>query len=178
MKKRLAISCYSVAWVLAGVSLLSSCSDDDEEEETATYPVEILGVWQGVTMDVDSEVEGGLDMRPSEDDSDETDDASDVLSVDITDVRIAINPNWTVVTYEYDSNLDQWDYTDRGYWNYSDGKFYLTSSRGQVTVYTVNSLSLSTLVLSCTETETDEEGGKRTVTTTTTYRRIDETSGE
>lgn len=99
----------SLKWVVAvfiAVSSVSSCGfADDDDEAPATYPIEILGVWQGVDAAITvSGPDGGISEEHTE---------------SLADIRIAINANGTCVTYGL-SEVGEWRERDRSFWKYDD----------------------------------------------------------
>ena len=135
---------------------VASCGFDDDDEVEATYPMELLGSWTGVDAVVSATTDGG---EPVE------------TTTDLSGSRIAINPNGTFVTYENAVGADKWQEQERGFWAYKDAMLYVTSRRGDDTAYSVDVLTNYSLVLTSTQTDTDDEGVKTVVRTTAKYTR-------
>lgn len=133
-----------------------SCGFDDDDETEATYPMELLGSWTGEDAVISVTTGGG---EPVE------------TTTDLSDTRIAINPNGTFVTYEKTSGVDKWREQERGFWAYKEGSLLVSSGRGDDTTYSVDLLTSYTLVLTTTQSDTDEAGVKTVTRTTATYAR-------
>ncbi len=134
----------------------ASCGFDDEDDVEATYPMELLGSWTGVSAEVSVTVDGAEPVT---------------TTADLSDMRIAINPNGTFVTYGKAEGGDTWREEDRGFWSYKESKLYVTSKGGRDMVYSVDVLTAYSLVLTSTHADTGEDGVKTVTRNTATYNR-------
>jgi len=151
---------FALAMVALGCLELTSCgfSDDEEDNPGITYPLELLGGWQGVTrMEVLTD-EHGM-STPDQ-----------VTETTIEDERIAINPNGTIVGYKLTGSVN-WTEASRGFWIYSEDKLLVSDRNGNV-VYNVLKLDNSALSISHSVAETGDDGKKYTRTITSGYTRL------
>lgn len=151
-------------WILAlvmgvvGCLGFASCGSDEEENPGITYPIELLGAWQGDTRMEAVADENGF-STPEQ-----------VTETSIEKERIAINPNGTLVGYEQLDN-GTWREASRGFWIYADGKLLVSGRSGDV-VYKILTLDGVALVVSQSEQFTDDDGKKFTRTITSHYSRL------
>lgn len=134
------LSCLMALIFTAGLNSCGFTDDDDEPE--STYPLELLGVWDGVSRQISVKDAGGeSDEQPE---------------VDLSDFRVSINANGTIVGYERSVGQD-WREISRGFWLYSDGRMVVSDRTGD-RLYVVRDLTADRLVLSSSEKMTDESG--------------------
>lgn len=133
-----------------------SCGFDEDDDVEATYPAELLGAWSGVDAVISVTIDDG---EPVE------------TITDLSRSHIAINPNGTFVSYDNVESADKWQEKERGFWAYKEGRLYVTSNRGDDKMYSVDLLTAYSLVLTSTQTDTDDEGVKTVIRTTATYSR-------
>lgn len=149
--KNLILKLLVCLMALISTAGVTSCVSDDDEEE-ATYPSELLGIWDGVTRQITVTDADGNTLEDTE--------------TPISTFRYSINTNGTIVGYERAAGKD-WREISRGFWAYGDGRL-LVSERSGDKLYVVLTLEYDRLVISSTAKvldENDEETGSTRVTT-------------
>lgn len=102
-----------------GVFAMASCGfSDNDDDDPPTYPIELLGTWQG--SDAEITVEG-----------DET-----VSTESLSDIRLVINPNGTFLIYER-NEIGEWREKSRSFWQYNDKKLYVINGNSITANYDV-----------------------------------------
>lgn len=148
----------AMVMLLAMSVAVASCGNADDGMETeATYPMELLGIWDGMDRQVTvTDADGQTEDFPV---------------TDINNYRIAVNANGTLVTYERSAGSD-WREISRAFWLYNENRLLVTDKDGD-RLYVVRELKGDRLVLSGSQKQYDSDGVATggVVTTTDTFRR-------
>ncbi len=127
---------FSVKWLLTvflPVVALSSCGfSDDDEVEPPTYPIELLGSWQGVDAEISTDGDKG--------------DAGLDYTESLENIRVIINPNGTFVTYE-ENITGEWREKNRSFWKYKDKILYVFDNKANIVEYEVVKLDYYNLTI-------------------------------
>lgn len=126
-------------WLLLtffAVAAVSSCGFDDDDAEPPTYPIELLGVWQGV----------GAEITVADPEGTEGEKRTESLE----NIRVAINPNGTFVTSECDET-GKWREKDRSFWSYKDGSLLVFDGSMVIADCKVTTLDTYNLILKSVE---------------------------
>lgn len=138
----------NVKWLLTAflaVAAVTSCGfDNNDDDEPATYPLELLGAWQGVDITVTVTDPEGVDS-PSQTES-------------LANHRIVINSNGTVVTYGLNSS-GEWREDDRAFWKYKDKVLQLVNKDSKISQYNVLTLDNYRLTLKSVTSDAPNSGG-------------------
>ncbi|MDE6527946.1 MAG: lipocalin family protein [Muribaculaceae bacterium] len=122
-------------WLLAMFVVLaavSSCGFDDDETQPDTYPLELLGTWEGTDAEITVTDAEGVECG--------------VRTESLENIRVVINPNGTFVTYECDET-EKWREKDRSFWQYKDGTLFVFDGGETIQNYNVTKVTSDYLVL-------------------------------
>ena len=138
---------FSVKWLLTvflPVVALSSCGfSDDDEVEPPTYPIELLGSWQGVDAEISTDGDKG--------------DAGLDYTESLENIRVIINPNGTFVTYE-ENITGEWREKNRSFWKYKDKILYVFDNKANIVEYEVVKLDYYNLTIKSSASVADGGG--------------------
>lgn len=122
-------------WLLAMFVVLaavSSCGFDDDETQPDTYPLELLGTWEGTDAEITVTDAEGVECG--------------VRTESLENIRVVINPNGTFVTYECDET-GKWREKDRSFWQYKDATLFVFDGGETIQNYNVTKVTSDYLVL-------------------------------
>lgn len=108
--------------LLMPMMLVSCLSDSDETTTgTATYPMQLLGVWDGVSMYADdSAANDKTDGDKSDSSEVDAKAATEEAELDITNVRLAIDYMGYVYVWTRENENSEYKENTFGVWVYSD----------------------------------------------------------
>lgn len=154
---------FSILFALLLMSVtFASCGS--EEEVSANFPTELLGMWEGVSVEDDTPA-----IKPGE-------DVADVVApaTGISDTRLLFDLSGVVVVLNRTlPGIDEWKEVNRGAWLYSaTGKLLLSFKKDEIITCTIAKLDYANMEFSLSQSETDEDGQTTSKTYTCTFRRV------
>gem|GEM_PF-6398583 len=161
MKKSL---CIFLSLFMMSITFVS-CNSDSNTNYEPNFPVEIIGVWEGVEI----EESDAPQVKPSDEEVKPGEEPA------FTDTRLLIYDNGLILVVVREApDVNTWKESKSGAWAYdlTTDRMAMTFSKDKLTVFTVKKLDLTTLVITTTvEVKgTDDKTEKKDITYT--FRRI------
>ena len=155
---------FSILFALFLMSVtMVSCGSEDEV--TANFPVELLGMWEGVSV---SDNDDAPVIKPGE-------DVGEIVTPTsgITDIRLYFDVAGVVVVLKRTApGVDEWKETARGAWLYRTNELLLSFKANEIMTCKLSKLDYLTMKFAVTQSVTDDKEQTEKVTYNCTFQRV------